>query len=209
MPQIELFHDDLRQWRLALGQVKTEGAVLLENFIPEGLRVQLQAELEAGPFEELPQDWRHVHDVHQDFDRYALSYPMPGFPITAWIGRQLQTAVRQAWPEHVLLSNWRPNDIAVQRYREDQGGIETHRDFKRDILMVAVLSVAGRARFQVTAGKSPQAGIIQDWMVWPRSLVLLRAPGFTGTTDDRPYHVVHPPIGDRISVAFRMNVETL
>ena len=85
-------------------------------------------------------------------------------------------------------------------------GITPHMDGKRFAKLVAIFTTKGNARFTVC--KSRKGEVLQQWDVRPASLVLLRAPGFAGLDDGRPFHMVEgPKRGERYSIAFRLDTK--
>jgi alkylated DNA repair dioxygenase AlkB len=94
----------------------------------------------------------------------------------------------------------------VQRYESGALGVSPHRDSRRFVVLVAIFTTQGSARFalcQTRAGK-----LIQEWDAGPGSLTLLRGPGRLDAEDQRPFHTVHgPAAGRRYSITFRMNQE--
>lgn len=183
--------------RTALAEVAARGVVYIEDVLPRLFRGSLQYELEAGDFQPAPPS----DHVSQEFEFYNLPYPTPAPSFVGDLGEQLTQGV-QFHTDHPLLRFWEPNDIAVQRYLPDHGGIATHRDYKSDVLLVAIFTIAGAAKFRVWDGSK----VRNEWLTHPGSLVLLRAPGLTEAKEDRPYHSIGKPVsGSRISLAYRLN----
>ena len=56
--------------------------------------------------------------------------------------------------------------------------------------------------------KNRKGDVVDEWEAKAGSLILLRAPGFAGEEDGRPFHMVEgPKRGQRYSVAFRMDTK--
>jgi hypothetical protein len=206
MPRIELFnHPELMEDFLL--QVKEFGAAYLPNVLPQGMRLALAEELKKGPWEPAAPELGS-RKVEQRFNAYTLSYPMVGFPWTAWIGRQLEGMVRgaSANPKLAAAKGWSPNDIRVHLYPSGFGQIGTHRDFIRDQLLIAVFTITGRAPFRLFADNEGRL-LKAEWTAEAGGLVLLRGPGLSGSDcDDRPPHNAGRPLGNRIALAYRMTV---
>jgi hypothetical protein len=101
-------------------------------------------------------------------------------------------------------ADWRPNEISIQRYQPGALGITPHLDLKHYHYLVAIITAAGRAPF--TLCKNRDGDPLTTWAASAGSLVLLRAPGLDGTDDGRPLHTVSgPPVGQRISISYRMD----
>ena len=162
-------------------------------------------ELIRGPWQRLED---RGQNVQQEFDFYRWQEHPTRLPLTGQVTRRLGKLIRNQHRLAAPYGTWRPNDISIQRYQEGQTGITAHRDYKSDITLVAVFTVAGYAKFRAC---SDQTGTdTRDfWYTEPGSLILLRGPGLLGPgTDGRVYHSIHPPkIGHRISVGIRHNIK--
>jgi hypothetical protein len=189
---------DLRQ---SLRDVDEVGAAYVPNALSEPFRQQLQGEVEAGPFEPLPEQ---MGPVQTQADLFVVRENSAGYPAVEELRTQLVTLVREHGAGVGGLDRWWPNEAYVQRYRPGTLGVSPHLDSKRFSYLVAVFTTAGTARFALC---SDRAGItLWEWEAGPGSLVLLRGPGFGGVEDGRPFHTVHGPTkGLRFSVTFRMN----
>jgi len=99
---------------------------------------------------------------------------------------------------------WHPNDVSVQRYAPNTQGISPHLDSKRYVHLIAIFTTEGSALFRLCKDRS--GPVLKEWGTTPGSLVLMRAPGFAGLKDGRPFHTVEGPrTGSRYSVTFRMD----
>ena len=176
--------------------VKNGGALLLRNFVDlvECTNIINESTLELM----LPIDEREAK-IAQQFETLNFSYLTEASPAVRKFGQRLISFVQPVLPK------WRPNDVAIQRYLPTHIGIDNHRDYASDILLVAVASLEGSARFHIEADEvySKQWSNVE---VCPGDLVLLRAPGLTGHPEDRPYHRIEAPLaGQRVSIAYRQN----
>ena len=96
------------------------------------------------------------------------------------------------------------NDLIVQRYAAGSAGITPHRDHIRYRGLVAIVTLAGRARFCVCAERSGRDA--REVPIPPGSLLLMRAPGFAGR-DNRPFHLLDQVVEERICLGLRHDVQ--
>ncbi len=92
------------------------------------------------------------------------------------------------------------NDLIVQRYAAGSAGITPHRDHIRYVGLVALLTLAGDARFFLCddrAGSAPR-----EFGMAPGGITLMRAPGFPGEPQ-RPFHCVSGIRQPRVSLGLR------
>ena len=142
--------------------------------------------------------------VHQDFE-LCMNPPAPG-PFHACAGaleRLLQAALAEL-PDPPLAAAPALNDVVLQRYRPGALGITPHRDHVRYRELVAILTLAGEARFFVCkerSGTDPH-----EVPIPPGSLLLMRAPGFAGRSD-RPFHFLKDVIRQRVCLGLRHDVQ--
>ena len=193
----------LRRLPSMLQRVCNEGFALCQFALPISVCDELYAEAEScGQW--LPS--QPSGEVEQRFEtqQVLMELPTRHFVTTQNVGREL--AQRVAAADWAVDQPWVPNDVAIQRYRPSSGGIGTHRDYARDILLIAVFTIRGIGHMEVIG--DPEIQVRQEGiMTTPGSLVLLRGPGLTGRDiDDRPVHRVDPPVITRTSVAYRHNI---
>ena len=97
------------------------------------------------------------------------------------------------------------NDVSWTRYPEGRGHITAHRDPPAYGGVIAVVTLAGAARFQVwdePEGVPPPS----EWRTRSGDLVVLRGQGWPRTHDLCPRHGVEPPVdGDRMIMTLRYN----
>jgi alkylated DNA repair dioxygenase AlkB len=96
------------------------------------------------------------------------------------------------------------NDLVVQRYAAGSRGITPHRDHVRYRNLVAIVTLAGQARFFVCRERSGTDA--REVAIPPGSLLLMRAPGFAGRSD-RPFHFLSDVTSTRVCVGIRHDVQ--
>lgn len=187
----------------ALREVTEEGAAFVEAVLPAAVCLALRREADTGEFR--PQQ-EEIGPVRQRVEAIDLRDHAAGsFPTCRRLQEELGGVVRQHVGAESALRQWRPNDVSIQRYPPGGDvGITPHLDGRRYGLLVAVLTIAGRARFTLCRDRA--GAPIRSWLTTPGSLTLLRGPGLTGD-DERPFHSVSPPLdaAHRYSIGFRMD----
>ena len=192
-------HSDLDLAR-PLQALTQAGAAFAPHALSEPFRQRLQREIEAGPFQRLPDE---MGPVRQEADLFVISGGMADHPAVARLRAEVVTRVRRDGPQLPGLARWWPNHAYVQRYKPGALGVSPHRDGKRFAVLVAIFTVEGSARFALCQTRAGE--IIQEWDAGPGSLTLLRGPGLLDAEDRRPFHTVRgPTVGRRFSVTFRM-----
>ena len=140
--------------------------------------------------------------VRQDFElsvTFPDDSPFPRF--AAALERLLRRALGRLSPSP--LTEIELNDLIVQRYQPGSAGITPHRDHVRYEGLVALVNLAGRARFCVCSDRSGSgARELEDA---PGALLLMRAPGFAGRRD-RPFHFLKDVSEERYSLGLRHDV---
>lgn len=194
-------HVDLRE---ALLKVKETGAALIPDAVHDPFDARLQSEIETGPFAPMPE---RIGKVTQEVDSFiARGAAMEAFPLIQEFMQQLTTGVKFEGRGIKGVTTWKPNLVIVQRFKPGTLGITPHLDGKRFAKLVAILTTKGTARFTIC--KNRKGDVLEEWEAKAGSLVLLRAPGFAGDEDGRPFHKVEgPKRGQRYSVAFRMDTK--
>jgi alkylated DNA repair dioxygenase AlkB len=185
----------------AIQQVSDLGATWVQALSPAGCET-LRREVDGSRFRAQPET---IGPVRQRLETLELRDQLSSFPGISRLRDELVAAVdRYAAPESPL-RRWRPNDVSVQRYRPSADiGITPHLDGRRHALLVAVVTIEGRARFALHPDRYAEP--TRSWPVVPGTLVLLRGPGLAGP-DERPFHSVSAPLGGspRYSIGFRMD----
>ena len=80
------------------------------------------------------------------------------------------------------------NSMVLQRYEEGAIGITPHRDGLSFINLVCVVVIGGWGSFYVCSDRSGKDSIKID--ASPGNVIFMRAPGFLGSEDERPFHYV-------------------
>jgi hypothetical protein len=142
--------------------------------------------------------------VRQDFELcMTIAAGSPFYDLAGALERQVARALTRLKPPP-LATPPRFNDLIVQRYPPGSLGITPHRDHLRYRDLVAIVTLAGRARFFLCAdrgGRDPR-----ELPISPGSLLLMRAPGFAGCRD-RPFHMLSEVSETRIALGLRHDVE--
>jgi hypothetical protein len=186
-------------------QALTEvGAAFIPRALSEPFREQLQREIEAGPFQRLPDQ---IGPVRQEADLFVVTGAMTAYPAVARLRAELVTRVRRDGSQLPGLARWWPNEAYVQRYEPGALGVSPHLDGKRFAVLVAIFTTQGSARFALCRTRAGE--IIQQWEAGPGSLTLLRGPRLLDAEDRRPFHTVRgPTAGRRFSITFRINQQS-
>jgi len=193
--------DDL-ELRRALLEVRNEGAAFVPTALDDPFRRRLRREVDGGPFRSMSGSFGKVR---MEIDGYDVPAPMDAFPLMGELAEDLGAAVRSSEPRIRGLATWVPNEIGVTRYRPGSLGITPHLDGKWYRRLVAVVTVYGRGRFAVCRDR--EGDIASEWWPGPGDMVLMRAPGFGGLRDGRPFHLAEGPTrGIRCSLGLRMSV---
>ena len=99
------------------------------------------------------------------------------------------------------------NDIAIQRYMPNSIGISPHKDHKKYISVITIVTLAGSSNFCLCEDRNgSNAYILNDK---PGNIVILPATGFKMLDIDyeRPLHFVNKIIDGRLSIGLRQNSE--
>ncbi|MGQ0670378.1 MAG: hypothetical protein ACT4PO_12005 [Actinomycetota bacterium] len=188
--------------RAALEEVRARAAAFVPVALDEPFRRRLWREVASGPFRPFADSFGGGL-VRQEIDGYDVFDPMSDFPTIAELREELTAQVRADGKGIRGLGTWRPNEVGVARYRPRTLGITPHLDGKSYRRLVAVVTIAGSARFTLCRNRAGDA--VAVWEARPGSLVLLRGPGLAGIRDGRPFHMVEGPRrGERCSLGLRM-----
>ena len=189
---------DLRD---ALEKLRGRGAAFLGKALQESFRERVLKEVAQGDFERLP---AQIGPVRQETDLLLIRKDFGRWPAVAELRSELVETLRAQVSHIPGMPQWEPNEAYVQRYRTGALGVSPHVDSKRFVILVAVFTLAGSATFSLCTDRYGNA--LEEWEAESGSLVLLRAPGFDGSEDGRPFHRVQGPLsGERHSLTFRMN----
>ena len=187
--------------RAALCTVSQTGAAFLVDAIQEEALSAVAAELESAPYTRLPEQQGRAR---QEGEILVLTSGSRGYPAMSLLCERLTAAILAAGDGICGLDQWRPNEVAVQRYPERALGITPHRDLQWYRYLVVVVTVEGTAEFMLC--KNREGELLDTWQAGSGSLVLLRGPGLGGTEEGGPLHAVAgPAVGHRTSLGLRMD----
>ena len=141
-----------------------------------------------------------ANEVRQDFE-LCMAIPERSLlrAFAAALERLLNAALDrlEARPLAQLL---RLNDLIVQRYPKGSFGITAHRDHLRYDGLVALVTLAGKARFCLCDDRA--GGGARELPCPPGHLLLMRAPGFGGRRQ-RPFHFLDRVTRPRLALGLR------
>jgi hypothetical protein len=187
----------------SLARLPDEDAVALDFLSPQGCALLRAASAALTYRQAKPVIGEGDRRVYQDFE---ICMPVPdGSPFHDCrdaLERLLARALREM-PAPPLAAPPPLNDLVVQRYPAGSRGITAHRDHLCYRDLVAIVTVAGQARFFVSTERSGMNA--REVAIPPGSLLLMRAPGFAGR-DDRPFHVLSDVSEDRVCLGLRHDV---
>lgn len=184
----------------AIHGVGRDGFALVPGALSASWRQRMLREVAGEPFWTMPET---VGRTRQRAQQLIVHGNDDARPVTSAVSGALADAVRQAAPPDAGLARFAPSHAMYLRYSGAEDGMGPHRDAMTYVLLVGVLTLLGAARFSVLSGpgRDPEA----SWTTAPGDLCLLRAPGFAGAPDGRPWHCVDGPDGEeRVAVVFRM-----
>jgi hypothetical protein len=187
----------------ALPEVKDVGAAFVRGALEDRFRRRLRDEVDGGPFRSMSGSFGKVQ---MEIDGYDVASPMDRFPLMRELADALGAQVRSSGSSIRGLATWTPNEIGVTRYRPGSLGITPHLDGRWYRRLVAVVTVYGRSRFALCRNR--EGAVVAEWHPGPGDLVLMRAPGFGGIRNGRPFHLAEgPKRGSRCSLGVRMSVD--
>jgi hypothetical protein len=99
------------------------------------------------------------------------------------------------------------DSMVLQKYEEGSLGITSHKDGLSFINLVCIFIIGGKGRFYVCSDRSGRAAKEID--AFPGYVILMRAPGFFGAEDDRPFHYVTDIPTKRYSFGLRQRQANL
>ena len=99
------------------------------------------------------------------------------------------------------------NDIAVQKYLPYSSGISPHKDHKKYISVIVIVTLSGKSKFYLCQDRDRRNSQVVDDT--PGNIVILPATGFKMINDDfvRPIHFVSDITDGRLSIGLRQNTE--
>ena len=188
----------------ALTRLAGEAAVSLPLLGPADRRALVEAAAHLAYRAAKPMIGEGERTVRQDLELCMTIAPLSPFhALAAALEREVARALARL-ERPPLNAPPRFNDLIVQRYRPGSLGITPHRDHLRYRDLVAIVTLAGRARFLLCAdrhGRDPR-----EVPVPPGSLLLMHAPGFAGRRD-RPFHMLSEVTETRVALGLRHDVE--
>lgn len=194
MNTIEQYHPSINPQH-CLQVVKDEGAILLQKFIDKPMQDAITTEVSQ---QELTNLDKSTHAIAEQFDYVAWDSADETPGAIAQLGNRIQKLVTASVPE------WRINSIRAQLYSPGQVGIDWHRDYERDLRVIAVASFLSSSLFEVRLNSQEH-----QWQLQPGDVVLMRGMHLNGRRDERPQHKIHAPsAGQRLSVTYRQFVDT-
>ena len=99
------------------------------------------------------------------------------------------------------------NDIAIQKYLPYSSGISPHKDHKKYISVIIIVTLSGKSKFYLCQNRDGRnAQVVDDT---PGNIVILPATGFKMINNDfvRPIHFVSDITDGRLSIGLRQNIE--
>ena len=99
------------------------------------------------------------------------------------------------------------NDIAIQKYLPYSSGISPHKDHKKYISVIIIVTLSGNSKFYLCQNRDgSNSQVIDDT---PGNIVILPATGFKMINHDfvRPIHFVSDITDGRLSMGLRQNSE--
>ena len=99
------------------------------------------------------------------------------------------------------------NDIAIQKYLPYSSGISPHKDHKKYISVIIIVTLSGKSKFYLCQNRDGRnAQVVDDT---PGNIVILPATGFKMKNNNfvRPIHFVSDITDGRLSIGLRQNIE--
>ena len=99
------------------------------------------------------------------------------------------------------------NDIAIQKYLPYSSGISPHKDHKKYISVIIIVTLSGKSKFYLCQNRDGRnAQVVDDT---PGNIVILPATGFKMINNNfvRPIHFVSDITDGRLSIGLRQNIE--
>ena len=99
------------------------------------------------------------------------------------------------------------NDIAIQKYLPYSSGISPHKDHKKYISVIIIVTLSGKSKFYLCQNRDGRnAQVVDDT---PGNIVILPATGFKMINNNfvRPIQFVSDITDGRLSIGLRQNIE--
>lgn len=185
----------------ALTDVRDYSAAYVEDALSPDSHQGLETELAGADYDTMS---GYAGVARQEGEVLRLRDSLADYPAIEQLRTELIARIHSDGHGIEGADRWQPNEIDVQRYPANALGITPHLDRKRYHVLVAIFTLTASAPFTICADRS--GTVQQKWQVAPRSLILLRAPGFAALEDGRPLHTIAgPESGTRTSISLRMN----
>ena len=99
------------------------------------------------------------------------------------------------------------NDIAIQKYLPYSSGISPHKDHKKYISVIIIVTLSGKSKFYLCQNRDGRNAQVVD--ATPGNIVILPATGFKMINNNfvRPIHFVSDITDGRLSIGLRQNIE--
>ena len=99
------------------------------------------------------------------------------------------------------------NDIAIQKYLPYSSGISPHKDHKKYISVIIIVTLSGKSKFYLCQNRDGRNEQVVDDT--PGNIVVLPATGFKMINNNfvRPIHFVSDITDGRLSIGLRQNIE--
>jgi hypothetical protein len=189
----------------SLARLAEQDAVSIDLLSPQGCADLLAASAELSYRDARPVIGTGDREVHQDFE---ICMPVPDGSLFHDCRDALERLLDRAlkvMPAPPLAAPPRLNDLVVQRYPAGSRGITAHRDHLCYRDLVAIVTLAGQARFFVSTDRSGENA--REVSIPPGSVLLMRAPGFADR-DDRPFHFLNDVGEERVCLGLRHDMRT-
>ena len=148
------------------------------------------------------------NSVTQDFD---ICFPAPR------IGKidKLATSIENLFNQTLRLMNNPPincpkfNDISIQRYKPGSIGISPHKDHKKYISVIVIITLSGGSDLCICEDRRGLNPLILNDI--PGNIVVLPASEFITLNNNciRPFHFVNNIADGRLSIGLRQNSEII
>ena len=175
--------------------------------IPDKLRGSLARAARRLQYKEQPAvvgpPERRVHQRLASCELDPGNEPFAGLArsLEALLSSALARLPRSPWPTPPKF-----NDLLLQRYPPGPYALTPHLDGKRFVDLVSVAVLEGSARFCVCADRAGNKQ--QEIPALPGSVIFMRAPGFAGNQDGRPFHSVLDVESGRYTLGMRNNSQS-
>lgn len=119
--------------------LRHEGALWLQGFVQKDEQDAITSEVFSHTLTEVD---RSKHPVPEQFQEIGWHFHHAPEAVTQ-LGKRIARLI------HPELPQWHINSVRAQLYSPGEVGIEWHRDYKRDLRVIAVASFISKATFDV------------------------------------------------------------